>query len=77
MADFTLGSVEVSLSPSDRFAEFLQSRGKRLTQQKQSLLDTIFKRHEHFDVDDLLDELRQVEDGPKASRPTVYRTLNE
>ena len=77
MADFSLGSVEVSLSPSDRFAEFLQSRGKRFTQQKQSLLDTIFKRHEHFDVDDLLEELRQVEDGPKASRPTVYRTLNE
>lgn len=77
MADFSLGSVEVSLSPSDRFAEFLQSRGKRFTQQKQSLLDTIFERHEHFDVDDLLEELRQVKDGPKASRPTVYRTLNE
>ena len=77
MADFSLGSVEVSLSPSARFAEFLQSRGKRFTQQKQSLLKTIFRRHEHFDADDLLDELRQVKGGPKVSRPTVYRTLNE
>ncbi len=77
MADFSLGSVEVSLSPSERFAEFLQSRGKRFTQQKQALLDMIFQRHEHFDVDDLLDEQRQREDGRKASRPTVYRTLNE
>jgi Fur family ferric uptake transcriptional regulator len=78
MSEFSLGSVEVSLSPSARFAEFLQSRGKRLTQQKQLLLETIFKRHEHFDADDLIDELRQDKSNPKkASRPTVYRTLNE
>ena len=78
MSEFSLGSVEVSLSPSARFAEFLQSRGKRLTQQKQLLLETIFKRHEHFDADDLIDELRRDKSNPKkASRPTVYRTLNE
>ena len=77
MPEFSLGSVEVSLSPSERFTEFLQSRGKRLTQQKRTLLETIFKRHEHFDADDLIDELRQDKNGKKASRPTVYRTLNE
>ena len=78
MAEYTLGSVEVSLSPTERFAEFLQSRGKRLTQQKQSLIETIFARHEHFDADDLIDELRQDKSRPKkASRPTVYRLLNE
>ena len=78
MPEFSLSSVEVALSPSERFAEFLQSRGRRLTQQKQALLDTIFRRHEHFDADDLMDELRQDKSTTKkASRPTVYRMLNE
>ena len=78
MPEFSLGSVEVSLSPSERFAEFLQSRGRRLTQQKQVVLDTIFRRHEHFDADDLIDELRQDKSASKkVSRPTVYRLLNE
>jgi len=80
MPEFSLGSVEVSLSPSERFAEFLQSRGRRLTQQKQSLLETIYRRHEHFDADDLMDELRQaakVSKSKNPSRPTVYRMLNE
>ena len=77
MSEFSLGSVEVSLSPSERFSEFLQSRGKRLTQQKQVLLETIFRRHEHFDADDLLDELRQDKTSTMVSRPTVYRTLKD
>lgn len=78
MKEFALTSVEVSLSPEERYAEFLQSRGKRLTKQKQSLLETIFRRHEHFDADDLIDELRRAESGDKKpSRPTVYRMLNE
>jgi Fur family ferric uptake transcriptional regulator len=75
--DFSLGTVEVSLSPEERFTEFLQSRGKRLTQQKQVLLATIFKRHEHFDADTLIAELARREATRRVSRPTVYRTLNE
>lgn len=78
MAKYSLSSVKVSLSPSERFAEFLQTRGKRLTQQKKLLLDTIFKRHEHFDADDLVDELRQDKsNSTTASRSTVYRFLEE
>lgn len=76
--DFELGSVEVSLTPAQRFEEFLQSRGKRTTQQRRAIVEHIFKRHEHFDADELLDELREVpSDGKRISRPTVYRTLRE
>ena len=32
MVDYSLGTVEVSLSPMERFEEYLQSRGKRVTQ---------------------------------------------
>jgi Fur family ferric uptake transcriptional regulator len=72
-----LGTVVVSLSPQERFEEFLQSRGKRLTQQKRILLEAIFERHAHFDADDVADALARVKNARRVSRPTIYRTLNE
>ena len=75
--DFSLGEVHVSLSPQERFEEYLQSRGKRITQQRRALVDYIFERHDHFDADELIDSLGRRDDGDKISRPTVYRTLNE
>jgi Fur family ferric uptake transcriptional regulator len=76
-ADFSLGSVEVSLSPRERFAEFLQARGKRITKQRQAIVDHVARRHEHFDAEQLLADLRKTPQGARASRPTVYRTLAE
>jgi len=77
--DYELGTVEVAMSPRERFEEFLQSKGKRVTKQRLALVDQIFSRHEHFDADTLIDELARSHDGqPKqVSRPTVYRALNE
>lgn len=76
--DFSLGEVQVSLSPQERFEEYLQSRGKRITQQRRALVDHVFERHDHFDADELVDSLSQRYAGSdKISRPTVYRTLNE
>ncbi|MEZ6104086.1 MAG: Fur family transcriptional regulator [Pirellulaceae bacterium] len=75
--DFSLGTVEVSSTPLERFEEFLQSRGKRVTQQRRALVEKIFKRHEHFDADDLIADLSFGEGDGKVSRPTVYRTLTE
>ncbi len=49
--DFGLNSVEVSLSPLQRFEEFLQSRGKRITQQRRIIVEEVFKRHDHFDAE--------------------------
>jgi Fur family ferric uptake transcriptional regulator len=72
---FALEKVEVSLTPQQRFEEFLQSRGKRLTQQQRLILEHVFSQHEHFDADDLLAHLMKSGAGRKVSRPTVYRTL--
>lgn len=74
---YSLGTVEVSSSPQERFADFLQSKGKRITQQRRILIDFVFKRHDHFDAEELILNLAQVPEGRKVSRPTVYRTLNE
>src|SRR6266496_794627 len=75
--DFSLGTVEVALSPVARFEEYLQSRGKRVTQQRRYLVEQIAKRHEHFDADQLILELNRKAQGRRVSRPTVYRTLSE
>lgn len=80
--DFALGSVEVASTPLARFEEFLQSRGKRVTQQRRIIVQQVASRHEHFDADQLVDDLAKAEQadakrGEKVSRPTVYRTLTE
>lgn len=74
---FSLGTVEVSSSPQERFAEFLQSKGKRITQQRRILVDHVFERHDHFDAEELIINLATQPEATKVSRPTVYRTLNE
>ena len=75
--DFSLGSVETSLQPLERFEEYLQSRGKRITQQRRTLVNEVFAQHQHFDADALLGQLAHSEAGRKVSRPTVYRGLSE
>ncbi len=74
--DFTLGTVEVALTPSQRFEEYLQSKGKRITQQRRILVGEVFKRHEHFDAEVLIKHLDAIGEN-RVSRPTVYRTLSE
>ncbi len=75
---FSLSGVKVAMTPMARFEEFLRSRGKRITQQRRTILEQVFSHHEHFDAENLLAEL--VHEGKasgKVSRPTVYRTLGE
>lgn len=73
----SLGSVETSLTPQARFEEYLQNRGKRTTQQRRNLVDHVFRQHDHFDADGLMERLPRKDEDGYVSRPTVYRTLNE
>ena len=74
---FSLGSIQVKLPPADRFSQFLQGKGKRITQQRRLIVETVFSHHDHFDADELMDHLQQLIAQRKISRPTVYRTLAE
>ena len=60
-------------SPEEKFREFLEIRGEKLTDLRRVLLGHIFDSHKHFDADELVAELRSA--GRKVSRATVYRTL--
>lgn len=73
----SLGAVQVSLSPLERFEEYLQSRGMRLTQPQRLLIEHVFKRHDHFDADTLLEQLPHRGQAGRIGRATVYRTLNK
>ncbi|MBN2291208.1 MAG: transcriptional repressor [Pirellulales bacterium] len=79
MADnnFSLNSVEVQQPPLERFAQFLQSRGKRVTKQRRIIVEQVFSHHDHFDADELMAHLREAIERREVSRPTVYRTLSE
>ncbi len=75
-SDFALESIEVSSSPRERFVEYLQSKGKRVTPQRLQLVEHIFEGHDHFDADGLIDEVARLK-GKRISRATIYRTLDE
>ncbi len=74
---YSLRSVHVTLPPAERFGQFLQRRGKRITQQRRVIVDTVFSHHDHFDADELIEHLQDLIAQRKVSRPTVYRTLAE
>src|SRR5437773_10348282 len=72
-----LPSVEVSQSPEEKFREYLASRprAQRFTSQQRDMVRYIFSKHNHFDADELIDEMKRA--GFRVSRATVYRTLNK
>ena len=72
-----LSSVEVAVSPIDKFREFLATQRKRLTQERSIIVDEVFSSHEHFDADQLVERLTSRKDNSRVSRATVYRTLKE
>jgi Fur family ferric uptake transcriptional regulator len=55
------------------FRSYLKQRGLKLTPERRDLFDEIFRRHEHFEADELHFRLRRQ--GKKISRATVYRGL--
>ena len=72
-----LATVAVAVSPADKFREYLTSRPtpQRFTRQMRDMVNYIFSKHNHFDADQLIEELKQ--EGFRVSRATVYRTLNK
>jgi Fur family transcriptional regulator, ferric uptake regulator len=74
-AEVELPAVQVSQSPEDKFREYLASRPRpqRYTGQQRDMVQYIFSQHNHFDADQLIDDLKR--EGFRVSRATVYRTL--
>ena len=65
--------ISVSEAPEDKFREFLEIRGEKLTDPRRVLVRHIYSTHKHFDADELVRDLH--DSGRAISRSTVYRTL--
>jgi Fur family ferric uptake transcriptional regulator len=71
----------VSQSPVDKYLEYLASRPRpqRITRPQLDMVKYIFSKHNHFDADQLIDDMKH--DGIHGTRPpsraTVYRTLKK
>jgi Fur family ferric uptake transcriptional regulator len=70
-----LQGVEVAHSPESKFREYLASRSRpqRYTEQQRDMVRYIFAQHNHFDADQLIDDMKRT--GFRVSRATIYRTL--
>src|SRR5438105_14601700 len=73
----SLPAVEVSQSPENKFREYLASRPRpqRFTDQQRDMVRYIFSQHNHFDADQLVDDMKRA--GFRVSRSTIYRTLDK
>lgn len=69
-----LSTVDVAVSPVDKFREYLATKGKRLTRERAMIVEAVFLSHEHFDAEELVDRMNHDREY-KVSRSTVYRTL--
>ena len=56
-----------------RFCEYLADHGLRLTAERRMILREVFRRHDHFEAEDVVIGLRRT--GERVSRASVYRTL--
>src|SRR3954453_23061242 len=74
MADPTpLGPIVEHGTAEEKFREFLEIRGEKLTEPRRILVRHIYDSHKHFDAEELVAELHAA--GRRESRATVYRTL--
>lgn len=58
----------------NKFREFLADKGLKLTKERVAVMNEIFSYHGHFDPEYLYSRIKNS--GSKASRASVYRTLN-
>ncbi|MCH8830251.1 MAG: transcriptional repressor [Planctomycetes bacterium] len=71
-----LSTIEVAVSPVEKFREYLATKRQRLTQERALIVEEVFSSHEHFDADQLIEQVTSRKDGNRVSRSTVYRTLS-
>lgn len=57
-----------------QFKKFIETKGLLFTPERRSVAEELFSSHDHLDAEEVLKKLRSS--GSKASRATVYRTLD-
>jgi Fur family ferric uptake transcriptional regulator len=68
--------LDAAASPVDKFREFLKTKKKRLTPEREAIVSAVYATHDHFDAEQWVDSLAGRRGGSRASRSTIYRTLH-
>jgi Fur family ferric uptake transcriptional regulator len=55
------------------FRNFIRNKGLRNTPEREVIIEEIFSKHDHFDVDELY--LRLKRKSKKVSKPSIYRII--
>jgi len=64
---------EVIRTAENVFREYLRDRGLKYTLERRELLEAVMRKDGHFEVEDLLLDLRQR--GGRVAKATIYRTI--
>lgn len=70
-------ALETSISPVEKYREFLATKGLRLTRERSIIVEEVFASHEHFDAEQLVQRLSQRTAKRRVSRSTIYRSLHQ
>lgn len=73
----SLESIDVAVSPQEKYREYLTTKNLRMTRERAIIVDEVFSSHEHFDADQLVQRLENRSDGKRVSRSTIYRSISQ
>ncbi len=57
----------------DLYRDFLKSKDLKMTKPRLIIMEAVFENHEHFNIDDLYEQIRKKHKN--VSRATIYRTV--
>lgn len=65
---------DIKKTVKQKFIEYLEIKGQRKTPERFAILEAIYSKKEHFDVETLYDQMKAR--NYRVSRATVYNTLD-